>query len=208
MTGTAKITFEFDDKNDDGLLVPDEIDVVMTDSSDMTTSTSLANFVNDMESLAFGGTYNLFQIHHAKTKEVRAGYLMTLKPVLDCVEGEWLPYKTMEIKVSKDYRMLEVEVKGVENVKFNMTRKHRKVGDKWLFTGFERDIIIAGYGKNSFDREDTFEIRDGIPFLKSAIQIEKLPTLMGVVEVVQAFEFSNWQIIKRDEELGIPEPAN
>ena len=208
MTGTGRLTYKWDDKNRDGILVGKEVEIELEESSDFGVATALRQFRDDMKTLTLCNIFNLFKIHHVKTKKVKAGYLMTLKPVTDATEGKWLSYEMLEMKITKDYRIIEMNAKGKDDARALLRLKHKKVGGKWLSGGFTRETSFAGMGKVLSDRSYTYKVKNGIAFLAGITMTEKMPTSIGGIESYHRYYFTDWKIKNRKKKLGMPKPAN
>lgn len=206
-TSTGRLSFSFYDKNDDGALTGDEVEVDIEDSGDVNASMYIKDFKGNLKVFMLCNIYNLFQLHHVKTKEVKAGYVMTLKPILDASGGGWLPHKSWELKVSKDYKILEVTAKFKDDSKAVLKWKHKKAGGKWVTVGYTNEYT-GDTIKQVSDCAYTFDIKKGILFLNK-IEIENVTTNMGMsLGSYQEYLFSGWKIKERKKQLGIPLPGN
>ena len=206
-TSSGKLTLSIDDANNDGVLSGSEIEIDIEDSGGFESAQAIKDFKGDLKIFLLSNIYNLFQIHHTKTKEVKAGYLLTLKPILDASQGNWVPQKLWEGKVTKDFQIIEATARFKDDVKAVIQYKHKKVGDKWVCVGYTLEAT-SDLAKVDCDAAYTFDIKKGMLFLNK-IEIEKTIVLGGnVIGSSEVYTFSDWKVKEREKPLGIPEPAN
>ncbi len=159
-SSTGGISYYWEDRNDNGLLTEDEIDIEVdaTRLSDRAVGVYLREIQRNLRRETASNTFNLFNLHHVDVRQTGNDYILEIRPVEGNPLTHNMAYDRLYLTVGPDMLVRRVQGRMQDGSNLAIDFRHGQVGTIPVVAGFRSQTTQSTGETTIIDRSHTYTL--------------------------------------------------
>lgn len=213
---TGTLSYWWEDADDNGLLVGDEIQIEIVNASSPAMRQMMSSIKNALVLQTATAGANVFRDHLVQSVRTADGYKMKLvpsqkdKPVKSDAKADkdnliaTRGYDALYLTVTSDFRVTRMRaVNEATETELVINLEHEKLADLWAGSGYYKEVLHSGRSISVESGRCEYVAVDRFPMLRSLTISSGITTPQGTVGMKQEYTVRDPKVLWRDQPLDM-----